>query len=66
MTDIKTKTTRVLISMKEALLELIDENAKATAKSRSEFIRDSVRFYIQNGNHLELNANTQPSEAVEG
>lgn len=64
-------STRVLISMKTALLDVIDAQADLTGKNRSEFIRDAVRFYLQKGEHLELpkketKTNEQPIAKYEG
>jgi len=38
---------RVLISMKDEFLEQIDEVAEKEQRSRSELIREALRFYIR-------------------
>lgn len=68
----KDKSARVLISLHPTLLDMVDEKAKLTCKSRSEFIRDSVRFFIQHGDHFDVpvketndnDESNQPDEAA--
>jgi metal-responsive CopG/Arc/MetJ family transcriptional regulator len=57
------KSTRVLISIPEALLEMLDAKADSVEKSRSEFIRDAVRNYIKNGDHLTIEKETGKDES---
>lgn len=40
-------TTKVMISLPEPFLEEIDRQAKAEHRSRSEFLREAVRFYLR-------------------
>lgn len=66
----KDKSARVLISLHPTLLDMVDEKAKLTCKSRSEFIRDSVRFFIQHGDHFDVPAketqdNAEPEQLDE-
>ncbi|MBY0449591.1 MAG: ribbon-helix-helix protein, CopG family [Cyanobacteria bacterium] len=41
---------RVLISMKDDFLRRIDEVAEQEQRSRSELIREALRFYIRRSN----------------
>lgn len=41
------KTTRVLISMPQQFLDMIDEMAEEESRSRSELIREALRLYIR-------------------
>lgn len=38
---------RILVSMKDAFLQSIDEMAQKEQRSRSEFIREALRAYIK-------------------
>jgi len=40
-------TAKVMISLPEPFLEEIDHRAKAEHRSRSEFLREAVRFYLR-------------------
>lgn len=40
-------TTKVMISLPEPFLEEIDRRAKVEHRSRSEFLREAVRFYLR-------------------
>jgi CopG family transcriptional regulator/antitoxin EndoAI len=40
-------TAKVMISLPEPFLEEIDRQAKAEHRSRSEFLREAVRFYLR-------------------
>jgi CopG family transcriptional regulator/antitoxin EndoAI len=40
-------TTKVMISLPEPFLEEIDRRARAEHRSRSEFLREAVRFYLR-------------------
>ena len=40
-------TAKVMVSMPETFLEEIDRRAKAEQRSRSEFLREAVRFYLR-------------------
>lgn len=44
---------RVLISMKEEFLRMIDEVAETEQRSRSELIREALRQYMRNGDAME-------------
>ena len=40
-------TAKVMISLPKPFLEEIDRRAKAEHRSRSEFLREAVRFYLR-------------------
>ena len=40
-------TTKVMISLPEPFLQEIDRRAKAEHRSRSEFVREAIRFYLR-------------------
>ena len=40
-------TAKVMISLPEPFLEEIDRQAKVEHRSRSEFLREAVRFYLR-------------------
>ncbi len=40
-------SAKVMISLPEPFLEEIDRRAKAEHRSRSEFLREAVRFYLR-------------------
>jgi len=40
-------TAKVMISLPEPFLEEIDRRAKAEHRSRSEFVREAIRFYLR-------------------
>ena len=40
-------TAKIMVSLPEAFLEEIDRQAKAEHRSRSEFLREAVRFYLR-------------------
>lgn len=40
-------TAKVMVSLPEAFLEEIDRQAKTEQRSRSEFLREAVRFYLR-------------------
>jgi CopG family transcriptional regulator / antitoxin EndoAI len=53
---------RVLISMKDEFLELIDEVADSEQRTRSELIREALRMYIRrnaNGQNSRIEQETQ-------
>jgi metal-responsive CopG/Arc/MetJ family transcriptional regulator len=41
--------SKVLISLPESLLALLDEAANAEAKARSALVRDAIRLYLAQG-----------------
>lgn len=41
--------TKVLISLPESLLALLDEAAKTESKARSALVRDAIRLYLAQG-----------------
>ena len=40
-------TAKVMVSMPETFLDEIDRRAKEEQRSRSEFLREAVRFYLR-------------------
>lgn len=49
----KSKSTRVLISLPDAFLEEVDQIATEEHRSRSEVIREALRFYLRSMEMLE-------------
>lgn len=49
-------SARVLLSLKKNLLDEVDKRADNAGQTRSEFVRQALRFYIKNGTHFNLNA----------
>ncbi|MBX9569246.1 MAG: ribbon-helix-helix domain-containing protein [Candidatus Obscuribacterales bacterium] len=43
----RTKTKRILVAFKEAMLDDFDKIAKHKYMSRSELLRESMRFYME-------------------
>ena len=46
-------TVTVNISFQDTLLEQIDEEARREARSRSEFLREAARYYLERGRRWE-------------
>jgi metal-responsive CopG/Arc/MetJ family transcriptional regulator len=49
----KSKSTRVLISLPDAFLQEVDQIATEEHRSRSEVIREALRFYLRSMEMLE-------------
>jgi CopG family transcriptional regulator / antitoxin EndoAI len=56
---------RVLISMKDEFLELIDEVAENEQRTRSELIREALRMYIRRNVSLQNNRIDQETQSLE-
>lgn len=56
---------RVLISMKDEFLELIDEVADNEQRTRSELIREALRMYIRRNVNLQNNRIDQETQSLE-
>jgi CopG family transcriptional regulator / antitoxin EndoAI len=55
---------RVLISMKDEFLELIDELADSEQRTRSELIREALRMYIRRNNSSQNNRIEQETQSL--
>jgi metal-responsive CopG/Arc/MetJ family transcriptional regulator len=56
---------RVLISMKDEFLELIDEVAESEHRSRSELIREALRTYIRKNPSAGQKLDRETAKALE-
>lgn len=45
-------TERFIISVRPTFLKALDTTCERIGKTRSEFVRDAIRFYLENGQHL--------------
>jgi CopG family transcriptional regulator / antitoxin EndoAI len=56
---------RVLISMKDEFLELVDEVAEREQRSRSELIREALRSYIRRNTYVQNPRVEQDAKSLE-